>query len=168
MASFVKDIDKGWNRIQAQLRKLDGSYTKVGYPEEKTGDKQVESGGGDFNLAGLAATMNDGTTEAGRNHDVVIPARPFMTNAFETGTKTASLVITREYNAVLAGKRIARKALSRVGEWFVGKIKKEITQGDFEDIKQATIDRRTGKSTKPLIDTGQLRNSVTHVEVMKL
>jgi hypothetical protein len=51
--------------------------------------------------------------------------------------------------------------LGRLGAYFVGDIKQRIARGILPPNSPATIARKG--SSKPLIDTGQLRNSITSV-----
>ncbi|AIY89894.1 phage virion morphogenesis protein [Geoglobus acetivorans] len=52
--------------------------------------------------------------------------------------------------------------LIAAGSFLEGKVKEKITQGDpdWPPLKPETIRRK--KSSKPLIDTGRLRDSITH------
>lgn len=64
-----------------------------------------------------------------------------------------------ETRAVLAGTRTQAQAHARLGAWAVGEIQLRISRGIAPENAQSTIDRK-GSST-PLIDTGQLRSSIT-------
>jgi hypothetical protein len=55
--------------------------------------------------------------------------------------------------------------LGLLGEWFVGRTKAEMKNGSFQALAPSTV--KAKGSTKPLVDTGQLRNSVTQKVVMK-
>jgi hypothetical protein len=67
--------------------------------------------------------------------------------------------IAEETKAVLAGKRTRQQALARVGVWAVGQIQARIARGIAPPNAESTIDKK-GSAT-PLVDTGQLRSSIT-------
>lgn len=64
-----------------------------------------------------------------------------------------------EYRRVLVGQQTKAKALARIGVWIVGQIQARIASGIQPKNEDSTIARK-GSST-PLIDTGQLRSSIT-------
>lgn len=144
MAVTIKEIDHGWNDILNALKKLDNVATKVGL----FGD-----------LAERGATHEYGT-RSGK-----IPARPFNRQAFDNNERQIQKQMKKEYVRLLnqRGKVNPRELISNVGEWYSGAVKKTITNGNFEPLKPVTILRKG--SSKPLIDTGQMRMSITHKEV---
>lgn len=59
-----------------------------------------------------------------------------------------------------------KKALDQEGLYLVGQVKKQIRTGPFEKLAKTTLAMRRAqgfRGTKPLIRTGDMRNSVTHV-----
>lgn len=96
-----------------------------------------------------------------------IPARPFL----KSGVASADEKIAERYRAgaraVLDG-RIANvdQVHEVVGIIAESAVKAKITAGPFAPLADSTIERRKARGrtgTRPLIDTGQLRNAVTHV-----
>lgn len=147
----VQVIDKGWIRIQRELKHMTGAYVKVGYPEEKSKAHAGGSGGGkSMDVAGLAAIHEFGTS--------AIPARPFLAQAFDENLQKVTAMIKAEESAILEGKRTTKQALEKLGAFYQGAIKTIFLRGQFAPLKPATIARKG--SNKPLIDTGQLRGSV--------
>lgn len=59
----------------------------------------------------------------------------------------------------------ARGALAAIGELYTDQIKDKILKGPFKPLSDITIHRKG--SSRPLIDTAQMRNSVTHREKMR-
>jgi phage gpG-like protein len=114
-----------------------------------------------INNAALAFIHNGGSPQNN------IPARPFM----EPGVKAVQDQLADEAikgaRAALDGSKGAGyKALTRMGLLAQAAIRKKITDGPFEALADRTIEarkRRGRKGTKPLIDTGQLRNSINFV-----
>lgn len=140
MKTDTKVIDKGWNRIKREVSRYKNSYVGVGF-----------FGGGGLTIVKIAFWNEFGTKR--------IPKRPFMRQTYAKYIVPVSKIIMKEYDYVLRGKSTARNSLNRVGEWYVGKMKYTITNGNFIANKPATIRRK--KSSRPLIDTGEMRNSIT-------
>lgn len=147
LATNITDTDKGWKRIKSALLAAQNYGTAVGLPGN----------------VGLAPTLAErAATQEYGSRDGKIPSRPFMRQAFDGNTKRIEQHMNNEIAAVIDGKYGPKQALSRVGEFFVGVIKSTIRRGDFKPLKPATILRKG--SSRPLIDTGEMRNSITHKE----
>lgn len=69
----------------------------------------------------------------------------------------------RKAAEIVVKKRVSpAKVLEAVGADFVGKIQARMSLSPFKPLEQSTIDRRKHGGTKPLIDTGRLRSSITY------
>lgn len=147
----IVEKDLGWERIKKELKHLDNSYTAVGW--FGTGSSP------ETNVAGRAM-VNEYGSPANR-----IPSRPFIRKTATLHQKKLEERKTIEYNKILEGNQSSKKALARVGEWYVGRIKWVITTVKF--IANAPLTTAIKGSSRPLIDTGQMRNSTTHREIMK-
>lgn len=146
----VKVIDRGWNKIVAELAKAGGSFVKVGYPEEKS---KVHKGEGQpIEMAQLAAVHEFGSPS--RN----IPARPFMAQTFDKHVAEVNKRVSEIKDRIISGQVTAKQAWAQLGAWYKGMMQKEIRDGGFEPNKLKTIERKG--SDRPLIDTGQLRQSI--------
>lgn len=196
MANFAKfsffDKDLGWKKIAEELKKIKGSYVKVGvlsdtatYPNSKA------------NLADVA-TFN----EFGTEH---IPSRPFMRQAFDKNMEEMKKFVEVRYGLVVDGKLDVNRALNEVGVFFKGKVQAIFREGDFAPNAPSTIAKKNhvkiaaatstlnsarkktekgkeltekefqrvlgaketlaGGGTTPLIDTGRLRQSI-HYQVV--
>lgn len=174
VAVKVVDIDHGWIKVMREIKKLDRSYTAVGWfgsGGNPSNDIAARAGVNEFGakikvtkkmrgyLAAVLGIFLKKTTRL-----IIIPSRPFM-------RKTASLYKRKlekrkiiEYNRLLAGKQTAKQTLSRLGEFYIGALKHVITSVRFTPNSPATIKRKG--STNTLIDTGEMRNGTTHREVM--
>lgn len=171
----VEVIDHGYDKLMREIKKLNKSYTAVGWfgnggnPEtdiaarayllEKGATIRVTKKMRGFLAASLGLFLN------GKTHVIRIPARPFVSKTYSLYYRKASELLALKYNDLLAGKLTAKKLLSFVGEWYVGRIKYVMTNVRFAPNHPVTI--RKKKSSKPLIDTGETRNSTTHREFMK-
>lgn len=154
----VEIIDFGWEQLQKELKLLHRVKSKVGLPT-----------GGDVG-SGEALTMSEVAT-VGAVHEFGapnknIPERSWLRASYDENKGDLDRVKTREYNRLLEGKQTAIVAIGRVGEWLAAKVKAKIRKGPFEPLAATTLARKAPK-TKPLIDTGQMIQSVTHVEVVE-
>ena len=93
-----------------------------------------------------------------------IPARPFLL----PGVENARAAIAAEYRhaaeAALDGRNVAEAAHLRVGITAQNAVRAKITEGPFAPLAERTLKRRKARGRKgesPLIDTGQMRASVT-------
>lgn len=146
MAARVKDIDRGWKKIVRNVKSLRNKVIEVG----------IYGNGGDAsdNLAERAAVQEYGTRD-GR-----IPSRPFMRQTFDNHKRKLSAVIQRHYDLVVTAKKTPKAFLNHVGRFWTSRVKAQITRGSFEDLSIVTI-RRKG-SSKPLIDTGEMRRAIMY------
>jgi hypothetical protein len=95
-------------------------------------------------------------------HSIKIPQRPFMRMSFDNNLSALQEFKKVRILAVARGKETAAQAIAKIGEWLTAKTKLTIRSGSFAPLRPATIKRK--QSSKPLIDTGQMINSIQHVE----
>lgn len=91
-----------------------------------------------------------------------IPSRPFMRQTWGR-SRWATLGIIRQMYLQITSpskKMSIRQALGVIGAFYEGRVKDTLVNGTFAPLKRATVVRKG--SSKPLIDTGLMRNSVTH------
>lgn len=176
---MVKDIDRGWAKAKKSIALLDRSYVKVGLPENGTVNPPEFSEGDvpglvDFSLnfakanisvEDLFPTMSDLVKIGAANEFGApkrkIPERPFMRQSFDKNKLKILKVKDVLYTRVLRGQATTEKALGILGLAFTRLIQKEIRGGNFKKNAQSTIDKKG--SSVPLIDNGQLINSIQHV-----
>lgn len=96
---------------------------------------------------------------------IKIPKRPFMSNAFDKFEKMIIDFIVEEYRKVMDGRQTLKQMMDRIGVKHEGQIKRSFTEFTYKQNHPATIEQK-GSST-PLIDNGQLRNSVKYKVVYK-
>lgn len=95
------------------------------------------------------------------------PSRPFFRNAISKNDGWKQLA-TKAMNAVVEGRMELNQALNQMGLKMSADVKDSITDGSYEALKQSTLDARQsrkrtqGVASKPLIDTGQMLQSVTY------
>lgn len=134
---------KSPDKTMKKLRKLAGSNgrVKVGFPEGKADDKIIDR-----------AVWNEFGTKT-------IPPRPFMRFAMENGVGDFKREAKIQARRVLAGETTMNGALSRIGLNGVDHIQESIKGLRSPANAQSTIEQKG--SDNPLIDTGEMRQSVT-------
>lgn len=135
--SQVKDVER---------RLRDAKGAEVGYLAETTGGQTYDNG---LTLAANAAIHEKGLG--------TVPPRPFMTGGadrFEQAADRNGRVVA----AIVEGRLTADEGSNRLGVMLKADIQEEIRDGNFTALDPETI-RRKG-SSKPLIDSGRLRQGV--------
>lgn len=159
----VSDIDKGWHRIKRELRKLDKSFTKVGLPQEGAVASPQREGSGREPFSEMSELVCVGAAnEFGTKR---IPERSFLRSATDENVRSVENVKDKEYSKLLSGTINHKQALSGVGEFLTGKVKLKIRNLKMPMNAPSTIARK--KSANPLVDTGQMVQSIQHIEVIK-
>ena len=111
-------------------------------------------------LSMIAAVHEFGGTIKVKNHHIKIPARPFLVPALKQNRNKYGRILSSKASAILLGRMSIRQALELVGMAAEADVKAYIRNGTFTPLAAATIRRK--KSSKPLIDTGQLRQSIRY------
>ena len=93
-----------------------------------------------------------------------IPERSFLRKPLINNAEAVANLAKNAIGKFIAGEISAAEALGVIGEEAKGISKEAVTNGISPALKPATIKHK--KSSKPLIDTGQLLNSITY-EVRK-
>lgn len=153
---MIRDTDRGWKRIKAELKRMSGAYTKVGIQADQAPHK-----GNDGELAPMveiAAAHEFGVPDKG------IPERSFLRAAFDEHKPEIDRLIETGRNQIFTGKSDVRGVLRVVGLFAVAKSKNRITSRIEPALSPATIARKG--SDVPLIDTAQLIQSIRSVDVL--
>lgn len=132
-------------RVQKEMKELDKLMVAVGFPD---GNKKNANG---VSIAEYAAYNDLGTN--------MTPSRPFMRNSAEKHGTDYNGIAEQAIKGIMSGGT-AQAALEKLGVFAKGIVQEEITDGIFEANKESTIGRKG--SSKPLIDTGTMRNSVNY------
>ena len=103
-------------------------------------------GAGNFNLASLAAVL-----EFGNEH---IPSRPFLRQTLSENQEKYTALFTQLFKQGLQIERIYEQ-LALVAQ---GDVQLNIARGNWAPNAKSTIKQKG--SSKPLIDTGKMRQSV--------
>lgn len=143
----VRVVDNGANKVlRLGRRKV---AVRVGVLGSKAGAKK-----GDVTVAQVAEWAEFGIGQ---------PERSWLRGWIDAHESEIQARIDKEYSEVIRGKRSEDQALNRIGLWLQGQIQLNIADfpgNGFEPNADSTIERK-GSST-PLIDTGQLRSSISY------
>lgn len=133
-------------KLKKTFNELIGAKLKVGFFDAQKSDKN------DLTLSTVAKINEYGTL------DGKIPPRPFMRqtlrkhNNFKEDIKNVlqeTLTLSKSFDSLF--KKLGVKGMQE--------IQKELTTGEFKENADYTIKKK--KSSKPLMDTGQLRQNVS-------
>lgn len=132
-----------FKQLIEQIKASGEKAVYVGFPAEF--NEQVE-GSDNFNLASLAAVLEFGNES--------IPSRPFLRQTLaENQEKYTALFVKLFESGVSIDQIYEQIALIAQGD-----VQQNIVNGKWTANAPSTIKRK--KSSKPLIDTGKLRQSV--------
>jgi len=142
----IIDKDLGLKRFKRELEKARNAEVLIGvHAGDKNGEGQL--------IAEYAAHNEFGTKH--------IPERSFMRTTFDEQQKKLSNTIAMQYSMVKTGSTTIYRALNLIGLKHSDDIKNKINSNIPPVNSPATIKRK--KSSKTLVDTGSLRNSIHHV-----
>jgi hypothetical protein len=155
MSGKVEVKDRGWDRINKMAHTIESRHVAVGV----LGKNAPRQEGGEFNNAAVAAVHEFGS-EDGR-----IPERSFIRSTVDANQSKYRVAAKRFMDLVVTGKMAMDKALGKFGSLIKADIQATIVKGIPPPLSEATIDARERKkrmSTKPLVDTGQLKGSIDY------
>lgn len=192
MTKNVEVNDRIWQALQKRAQELSHHAAKVGIigtqatEQHRDADKERQAwkalrkkkvrktaANKEALREALSAAMQQSGATGATNVEIAvamelgtatIPSRPFIRQAFLTRRGPFEALAARLAKAFLLGKMSAEQVMGLLGAWGQNAIKATITRtGSFAPLAPATI-RRKG-SSRPLVDTGQLANSVSWIVV---
>jgi hypothetical protein len=158
--------DLGMSRIRKEIELLGKGYVLVGWPGDgpthrevthttsKSGRTRAKKGAHTSIPVAAIALVHEFGSPANN-----IPERPVMRKTNRAYSRALAFAMARVVRQIYAGKLLPSMALKQLGVFWEGRIKTTFREGFFAPLKPATIARKG--SSKPLIDSGQLRQSVT-------
>jgi len=147
VARFVKDTDKGLKHFVREMQAADRAFVTVGIHQ---GERSLD--GADIAEYG---TYNEYGTDT-------IPSRPFMRTSFDENVEAIQSDMNRALTSAKTGGSVVA-ALKTVGERHQQRIQRTIKGRDFlPKLADSTIAAKKG-STKTLIDSGSMVNSIRYV-----
>lgn len=144
MASSTKDIDKGFKAFRAEMQRARTATVEIGIHQDAKNE-------------GLSIAEYGAYNEFGTDN---IPERSFMRSTFDEKQSQINADMAKRYDQVKTGKIGVHRALSLIGLKHAQDIQDKIGSNISPANSEATIARK--KSTKTLIDTGAMRQSIRH------
>lgn len=151
MKTTARKVAGGLEGLIARRRRAraEGLLVKVGLPR----------GSGTHGPSGLPVVELGAIHEFGSG-DGRIPERSFLRGTMDAKEREHNALIRKLGHAVDTGKQSPRVALEQLGMAAAANIQERIADGIPPANAPATV-KRKGSST-PLIDTGALRQAITH------
>ena len=133
------------NKLQKMLKVLAEKEVRVGFQAGKA----TEEDGTD--ICDIAAWNELGT--------VHIPARPFLRQSVDDNVSKINSFLQSKKKDLVRGVS-AEQVLKEIGIFQKDLIQEKITEGNFTPNAESTVKKKG--SSKPLIDTGRMRQSVNY------
>lgn len=154
----VRSVDRGANALAKRIYGFGKVHIRVGILAKDGGEAKLdhEKHPGPVSVLMVAEWMEFGTS--------TIPSRSFIRAWFDENQAENKVQAQAALRAVARGAITKERALELLGQKFVAGIQARIAKGIPPELKEETIRRK--KSSVPLIDTGQLRSSVTFEVVL--
>ena len=151
----VTDTDRGAGELVKRLRALAQSTRRVKVGILSDAPKKARKGSaGKLSLLEVAIVHEFGAPAAN------IPQRSFIRATIDERAADIARLQRVVAQRVAMGKITEEQGLAQIGAKVAGWIKARIADGIAPPLAESTVRRK--KSTKPLVDTGQLRSAITH------
>lgn len=108
----------------------------------------------------VIAGANEFGARVGRGRKIKIPERSFIRGTFDANQDDIIEESAKQLERVIEGEVSANAVLSALGERYESLTKEFLTELSDPPNSQYTIDKKG--SSNPLIDTGRLRQAITH------
>ena len=142
------------NGLLDRIRLVARRYTtkvEVGYFGNQTHRPSITSGSPSIAISDLAAI---------HEHGLGVPKRAFVEPALQQNKAKYLRYVGRQITPIIRRRQTMNNAWQTLGAMAVADVQKYMLTASFKPLAPATI-RRKG-SSKPLIDTGQMRQSITY------
>lgn len=172
--SSVEDLDLGWKAIKKELEhELNGVVIKVGVQAGEKAAKRTVKGNkairtttttaldrrfnGQMEMTNQPLAVIAAVHEFGLNG---MPQRSFLRGAYDDNKQLIDTMMDRIATNSLRKDLSINNALHQLGQVMERKVKEKIVNGPFTPNASETIKRKG--SSRPLIDTGHLRQSIRY------
>ena len=144
------DICKRLKQVMKRAEQLNRMQLVVGIPNDENSRENSDG----ITNAELGVIHEFGVPESG------IPERSFMRSTASGESENLGRLGNSQIAECLEGNASAHDVFATIGIYLRGKIVEKITDGEFEPNNENTVKHKG--SSKPLIDTGQLRGAITY------
>lgn len=162
MGSKTKDkLTPDGLRFQKMLKELAEKQVRVGFQRgaekkkhgtDKAKGKKKSNTKKNVDICDIAAWNELGTE--------TIPSRPFLRGSVDDNEERINKYVQSKVKNMMHGSSV-RETLEAIGTYQKKLIQKQIREGDFTPNAAATVKKKG--SSRPLIDTGRMRQSVNYV-----
>lgn len=157
MTNEVEDIDHGFDAMMDMLEELDGeNYVEVGVPE---GSGQYDDGANQVTVA--TANEFGATIEHPNGATITIPERSFIRSTMDDKDRRFTALLSKFIGEIIDGDMTPDDAMEGLGLDAVAQVKRKIDDLKEPPNAESTIRQKRG-SSNPLVDTGNLKQSITH------
>ncbi|MEY0282148.1 hypothetical protein AB7W07_19665 [Providencia rettgeri] len=134
--------------LEARIRAMGQKKVVIGVPASTNADRKDE--------------LSNATIAAAHEFGVLghIPERSFLRSTLNENKDNASRLLAKELKADIELGEFSDRPFAIVGEKLAGEVKRKIQAGINPPLDPKTVKRK--KSSKPLIDTGNLLQSITY------
>lgn len=155
MSVKLSTKDRGWEKIKKNLEfAKEESHVKVGIQEGEGVHENVEGGEENMTVAEIGTIHEFGAPDRG------IPARSFIGDTIRKNMASIKIFSSKLYMKVVLGQMQIETALALLGEEVQAEIITAIDAGIEPALDPKTVARKG--SSKPLIDSGQLKQSIRY------
>lgn len=152
--SGVTDRDKGASSLLARCRQVArGARVRVGILDDAPKSAGEDGNASPYTLLEVAAVHEFGAPDAG------IPQRSFIRSTVDAKAPEIAAVQHAVAVRVLKGQTPIEDGLNQIGAKVASFVQGTISAGVLPALKPETVERKG--SSKPLVDTGQLRAAIT-------
>jgi len=162
MSCQQRIIDKGYSKRISEIGRMDHLFTKVGFPENAEVGEAKRKGSGHTRKDNMSEIIQIAAVHEFGAPKRNIPERPFVRASLDENFQELQEFKKKQAHLVISGTQTAMVGIAKIGEWLTNKMKIKINSNIPPPLQQRTIDRK--KSSRTLIDTAQMLNSVQHVE----
>lgn len=134
-------------KLKKELEQLKNLQVRIGF---QRGKKKYDD---ETDMCDVALFNELGTSKS--------PSRPFLRQSVDDNGDKINALCKSIMKNVANGSCTAEEAYKKAGVYIKGLVQEQIKNGEFEANKPSTIKKKG--SDKPLIDTGQMRQSVNFV-----
>lgn len=153
----TEDIDRGYKKILSELKAIEQEpFVKIGILKDEKHDSKSGDGA---SLLTIASVHEFGAPSK------KIPERSYLRSTADKNSKRIQNHITRGYDDIIKGKDSVLNVLTKIGILVQSLVQQKITSLREPALKESTVKRKG--SSNPLIDTGQLRQSIRYEVVKK-
>ena len=147
-------VDHGFKKLEKQLKKMSKMSVKTGILSDAGNH---ENG---MTIAEIAAINEFGTEKRNADGEQFIHERPAHRDTFQKSRPKLKTNLAKSVDLVIEGKATPDQVLKRIGEWYVGQLKKNIIAWDDPENKPSTVKQKGFNN--PLIHTGRTVNSINY------